>query len=46
MKGTDWIEDDLRKLLHDPEPSLRIITTQALLQIHKFGAEPDPRQTA
>ncbi|XP_064332054.1 maestro heat-like repeat-containing protein family member 7 [Camelus dromedarius] len=36
----------LRKLLHDPEPSLRIITTQALLQIHKFGAEPDPRQTA
>ncbi|XP_072800287.1 protein MROH8 isoform X2 [Vicugna pacos] len=46
MKGTDWIEDDLRKLLHDPEPSLRIIATQALLQIHKFGAERDPRETA
>ncbi|XDA82633.1 hypothetical protein R6Z07F_012545 [Ovis aries] len=45
MKGTDWIEDDLKKLLHDPEPSLRIIASQALFRIQKAGAELHSRQT-
>ncbi|XP_037020276.2 protein MROH8 [Artibeus jamaicensis] len=45
MKGTKWIEDDLRHLLHDPEPSVHIVTSQALFQIQKAGAEPDPEQT-
>ncbi|XP_028013555.2 protein MROH8 [Eptesicus fuscus] len=45
MKGTKWIEDDLRQLLHDPEPSLHIIVSQALFQIQKVGAEPEPEQT-
>ncbi|XP_024414962.2 protein MROH8 [Desmodus rotundus] len=44
-KGTKWIENDLRHLLHDPEPSVHIITSQALFQIQKVGAEPDPEQT-
>nr|XP_020747757.1 protein MROH8 isoform X8 [Odocoileus virginianus texanus] len=44
-KGTDWIEDDLKKLLHDPEPSLRIIASQALFRIQKAVAEPHSRQT-
>ncbi|XP_054429758.1 protein MROH8 [Pteronotus mesoamericanus] len=45
MKGTKWIEDDLRHLLHDPEPSLHIIASQALFQIQKVAAEPGPEQT-
>ncbi|XP_008573653.1 PREDICTED: protein MROH8 isoform X1 [Galeopterus variegatus] len=45
MKGTDWIEDDLRDLLHDPEPSLRIIASQALFRVQKVGSEPEPEQT-
>ncbi|XP_058418718.1 protein MROH8 isoform X3 [Diceros bicornis minor] len=44
-KGTGWIEDDLRDLLRDPEPSLRIITSQALFRVQKVGAESDPTQT-
>uniref|UniRef100_F1MK54 Maestro heat like repeat family member 8 n=1 Tax=Bos taurus TaxID=9913 RepID=F1MK54_BOVIN len=44
-KGTDRIEDDLKKLLHDPEPSLRIIASQALFRIQKAGAELHSRQT-
>ncbi|GAB5569217.1 protein MROH8 isoform X1 [Prionailurus iriomotensis] len=35
MKGTDWIEKDLRDLLCDPEPSLRIIASQALFQVRE-----------
>uniref|UniRef100_A0A452SCS1 Maestro heat like repeat family member 8 n=1 Tax=Ursus americanus TaxID=9643 RepID=A0A452SCS1_URSAM len=45
MKGTDWIKNDLRDLLSDPEPSLRIIASRALFRVHKIGAEPDPRQS-
>ncbi|XP_040303039.1 protein MROH8 isoform X2 [Herpailurus yagouaroundi] len=45
MKGTDWIEKDLRDLLCDPEPSLRIIASQALFQVREVGTEQDPRQT-
>ncbi|XP_027476901.1 protein MROH8 isoform X2 [Zalophus californianus] len=45
MKGTDWIENDLRDLLGDPEPSLRIIASRALFRVQKVGAEPDPRQS-
>nr|XP_012610416.2 protein MROH8 isoform X2 [Microcebus murinus] len=45
MKGTDWIEDDLRGLLQDPEPSLRVIASQALYQVQKVRAEPEPEQT-
>ncbi|XP_072592009.1 protein MROH8 isoform X10 [Vulpes vulpes] len=44
-KGTDWIENDLKALLHDPEPSLCIIASQALFRVQKVGAEPDPRQS-
>ncbi|XP_052040083.1 protein MROH8 isoform X3 [Apodemus sylvaticus] len=36
-KGTDWIENDLRELLQDPEPSLRIIASQALFRIQRVG---------
>ncbi|XP_059262954.1 protein MROH8 [Mustela nigripes] len=45
MKGTDWIENDLRDLLGDPEPSLRIFASRALFRVHKLGAEPDSRQS-
>ncbi|XP_039720226.1 protein MROH8 [Pteropus medius] len=45
IKGIDWIEDDLKDLLNDPEPSLRIVASQALFRVQKVGAEPDPRQT-
>uniref|UniRef100_H0XAQ6 Maestro heat like repeat family member 8 n=1 Tax=Otolemur garnettii TaxID=30611 RepID=H0XAQ6_OTOGA len=44
MKGTDWIENDLTDLLHDPEPSLRVIAAQALFQVQKVKAEPEPEQ--
>ncbi|XP_036899919.1 protein MROH8 [Sturnira hondurensis] len=44
MKGTKWIEEDLKHLLHDPEPSVHIITSQALFLIQEAGAEPDPEQ--
>ncbi|XP_028637859.1 protein MROH8 [Grammomys surdaster] len=37
-KGTDWIENDLRELLQDPEPSLRIIASQALFRIQRVGS--------
>ncbi|XP_072592011.1 protein MROH8 isoform X13 [Vulpes vulpes] len=36
---------DLKALLHDPEPSLCIIASQALFRVQKVGAEPDPRQS-
>ncbi|XP_063659001.1 protein MROH8 isoform X6 [Pan troglodytes] len=42
--GTDWIEDDLRDLLCDPEPSLCIITSQTLLLVQMARAEPKPKQ--
>ncbi|XP_077025362.1 protein MROH8 isoform X2 [Tamandua tetradactyla] len=45
IKGTDWIEDDLRDLLHDPEPSVRIIASQALFRVQEAAAEPEPRRT-
>ncbi|XP_070103820.1 protein MROH8 isoform X8 [Equus caballus] len=45
MKGTGWIEDDLRDLLRDPEPSLRVVASQALFRVQKVGAEPDHGQT-
>ncbi|XP_069352351.1 protein MROH8 [Eulemur rufifrons] len=45
MKGTDWIEDDLRGLLQDPEPSLRVIAFQALYRVQKVRTEPEPEQT-
>ncbi|XP_074058084.1 protein MROH8 [Macrotis lagotis] len=43
MKGTDWIEDVLRPLMHDPEPSVRIIASQALCRVQTAGGEPEPR---
>uniref|UniRef100_A0AAG2UWQ5 Maestro heat like repeat family member 8 n=1 Tax=Homo sapiens TaxID=9606 RepID=A0AAG2UWQ5_HUMAN len=42
--GTDWIEDDLRDLLCDPEPSLCIIASQTLLLVQMARAEPKPKQ--
>ncbi|XP_060045610.1 maestro heat-like repeat-containing protein family member 7 [Erinaceus europaeus] len=45
MKGTDWIENDLRDLLHDPEPSLRIIASQALYRVRTTVTEAEPMQT-
>uniref|UniRef100_A0A1D5REG2 Maestro heat like repeat family member 8 n=1 Tax=Macaca mulatta TaxID=9544 RepID=A0A1D5REG2_MACMU len=42
--GTDRIEDDLRDLLCDPEPSLCIITSQTLLLVQMASAEPKPKQ--
>ncbi|XP_065379198.1 protein MROH8 isoform X2 [Macaca fascicularis] len=42
--GTDRIEDDLRELLCDPEPSLCIITSQTLLLVQMASAEPKPKQ--
>ncbi|XP_074148776.1 protein MROH8 [Sminthopsis crassicaudata] len=46
MKGTEWIEDVLRPLLQDPEPSVRIIACQALCRVQKAGAEPEPTPEA
>ncbi|XP_012583812.1 PREDICTED: protein MROH8 [Condylura cristata] len=42
MKGTDWIENELKDLLRDPEPSLRIIASQALFRIQKVRTDPSP----
>ncbi|XP_076707937.1 protein MROH8 isoform X1 [Callospermophilus lateralis] len=42
IKGTDWIQNDLREMLHDSEPSLRIIVSQALFRVQKAMAEPEP----
>ncbi|XP_058288884.1 protein MROH8 isoform X2 [Hylobates moloch] len=42
--GTDWIEDDLRDLLCDSEPSLCIIASQTLLLVQMARAEPKPKQ--
>nr|XP_011764934.1 protein MROH8 isoform X2 [Macaca nemestrina] len=42
--GTDRIEDGLRDLLCDPEPSLCIITSQTLLLVQMASAEPKPKQ--
>nr|XP_055121216.1 protein MROH8 isoform X2 [Symphalangus syndactylus] len=42
--GTDWIEDDLRDLLCDPEPSLCIIASQTLLIVQMARTEPKPKQ--
>lgn len=36
---------DLKDLLNDPEPSMRIVASQALFRVQMVGAEPDPRQT-
>lgn len=36
---------DLRDLLRDPEPSLRVVASQALFRVQKVGAEPDHGQT-
>ncbi|XP_064132125.1 protein MROH8 isoform X2 [Loxodonta africana] len=44
-KGTEWIEYDLRDMLHDPEPSVRILASQALFRVQKAKSEPEPRQT-
>nr|XP_048296842.1 protein MROH8 isoform X2 [Myodes glareolus] len=44
MKGTDWIENDLRELLQDPEPSLRIIASQALFRIQRVGSQPESQK--
>ncbi|KAK7808998.1 hypothetical protein U0070_010145 [Myodes glareolus] len=44
MKGTDWIENDLRELLQDPEPSLRIIASQALFRIQRVGSQPETQK--
>ncbi|XP_062060156.1 protein MROH8 [Lepus europaeus] len=44
-QGTGWIEDDLRILLHDPEPSLRMIASQALFQVQRTRTEPESEQT-
>ncbi|CAO2577997.1 Protein MROH8 [Lemmus lemmus] len=45
MKGTDWIENNLRELLQDPEPSLRIVASQALFQIQRVGSQPESQKT-
>ncbi|MBZ3872209.1 Protein MROH8 [Sciurus carolinensis] len=45
IKGTDWIQHDLREMLQDPEPSLRIITSQALFRVQKVTTEPEPEPT-
>ncbi|XP_069907969.1 protein MROH8 isoform X8 [Oryctolagus cuniculus] len=45
LQGTGWIEDDLRILLHDPEPSLRMIASQALFQVQRMRTEPESEQT-
>ncbi|XP_036605673.1 protein MROH8 [Trichosurus vulpecula] len=42
MKGTEWIEDVLRPLLYDSEPSVRILASQALCRVQKAGVEPEP----
>ncbi|XP_068919693.1 protein MROH8 [Petaurus breviceps papuanus] len=42
-KGTEWIKDVLRPLLHDSEPSVRIIASQALYRVQKADIEPEPR---
>ncbi|XP_037667323.1 maestro heat-like repeat-containing protein family member 7 isoform X2 [Choloepus didactylus] len=36
---------DLRDLLHDSEPSVRIIASQALFRVQKVAADPEPRRT-
>ncbi|XP_015858145.1 protein MROH8 isoform X5 [Peromyscus maniculatus bairdii] len=41
MKGIDCIENDLRELLQDPEPSLRIIASQALFRIQRVWNESE-----
>ncbi|ERE71722.1 HEAT repeat-containing protein 8 [Cricetulus griseus] len=40
-KGTDWIENELRELLQDPEPSLRIVASQALFRIQRVRNESE-----
>nr|XP_045012707.1 protein MROH8 [Jaculus jaculus] len=45
MKGTDWIEEDLRDLLNDPEPSLRLIASQAVFRIRRAKTEAESEQT-
>ncbi|XP_042639541.1 protein MROH8 [Orycteropus afer afer] len=44
MKGTDRIEDDLREMLHDPDPSVHILASQALFRVWKAKSEPEPSQ--
>uniref|UniRef100_A0A8C0WFF9 Protein MROH8 n=1 Tax=Castor canadensis TaxID=51338 RepID=A0A8C0WFF9_CASCN len=45
MNGTDWIENDLKDLLNDPEPSLRIIASQALFRVQRVRDQLEPEQT-
>ncbi|XP_012782639.2 protein MROH8 isoform X3 [Ochotona princeps] len=45
MQGTEWIEDDLRSLLHDPEPSLRVIASRALFRVQRVRIQPEAEQT-
>ncbi|XP_003932048.3 protein MROH8 isoform X1 [Saimiri boliviensis] len=44
MMGTDWIENDLRGPLCDPEPSLCIIAHQTLFLVQMVRAKPKPEQ--
>ncbi|XP_023570565.1 protein MROH8 [Octodon degus] len=44
-KETEWIQDDLKELLHDPEPSLRILASQALFRVQRVESQAEPEQT-
>ncbi|XP_017366758.1 maestro heat-like repeat-containing protein family member 7 [Cebus imitator] len=44
MMDTDWIENDLRGPLCDPEPSLCIIAHQTLFLVQMVRAKPKPEQ--
>ncbi|XP_075384050.1 protein MROH8 [Tenrec ecaudatus] len=44
-KGTGWMEEDLREMLQDPEPSVRILASQALARVQMVTSAPVPRQT-
>ncbi|XP_042550355.1 protein MROH8 [Dipodomys spectabilis] len=44
IRGTEWIENVLKDLLQDPEPSLRLIASQALFRVQRVG-ELEPEQT-
>ncbi|XP_050999621.1 protein MROH8 [Acomys russatus] len=43
MQGTEWIESHLRAWLQDPEPSLRLLASQALFRIQRVGSESQSR---
>ncbi|KAM6147843.1 protein MROH8 [Erethizon dorsatum] len=44
-KGTDWIQDGLKDLLHDPEPSLCILASQALFRVQRMESPAEAEQT-